>query len=79
MSQSKISMNKRFRIGRVFGVFSALALALVILVGLIGCSGLNTTEQDIHSLAFNIYQQQTISDVKAHRVFQQMAQEDELC
>ena len=78
MSQSKISMNQRFHIGRVFGVFSALALALVILVGLIGCSGLNTTEQDIHSLAFNIYQQQTISDVKAHRVFQQMAQEDEL-
>ena len=78
MSQLKISMNKRFRIGRVFGVFSLLASALMVLVGLLGCSGLNTTDQEIHSLEFNIYQQQAIRDLKTHRVFQQLAQEDEL-
>ncbi|MEX3071501.1 alpha/beta hydrolase [Vibrio alginolyticus] len=78
MPHCQISINKRFHISKIIGLFSALGLSLVILVGLLGCSGLDTTDEDIAPLAFNAYQQQTVSDLKKHRVFQQLAKKDEV-
>ena len=78
MSLIKEPIHMCSRTGRTFGMLSTLALALMVLTGLFGCSGLNTTTPSIPSLAFNTYQQQTIRNVEAHREFQQMEPEDEL-
>lgn len=78
MQTSQPKMKKRFRLGKIAGVFSTLGITLIVLMGILGCSGLKTPSNDIHPIAFSDYQRQTVIDLKNHREFQQLGRQSEL-